>query len=104
MVVVSEVTRYEQEGAVREAPSEGVYVHGLYLDGCAWDAKAGRLVDSEPKARCACLEGGMGGGGEREACGWRAGGAAVARSCPPRCLPACSARCPWTPLPDVRRS
>ena len=35
--------------AIREAPAEGVYVHGLFLDGCAWSAKENRLVDAEPK-------------------------------------------------------
>ena len=35
--------------AIRDAPSEGVYVHGLFLDGCAWSAKDNRLVDAEPK-------------------------------------------------------
>ncbi|KAK9841874.1 hypothetical protein WJX81_008571 [Elliptochloris bilobata] len=35
--------------AIREAPSEGVYIYGLFLDGCAWSGKEGRLVDSEPK-------------------------------------------------------
>jgi hypothetical protein len=34
---------------IREAPAEGVYVHGLFLDGCAWSTKENRLVDSEPK-------------------------------------------------------
>lgn len=31
------------------APQEGVYVHGLFLDGCAWSDKDNRLVDAEPK-------------------------------------------------------
>lgn len=30
--MVSEVTKMEPE-SVREAPQEGVYIHGLYLDG-----------------------------------------------------------------------
>jgi dynein heavy chain len=34
---------------LREDPKEGVYIYGLYLDGCAWSAKENRLVDSEPK-------------------------------------------------------
>ncbi len=28
---------------------EGVYIYGLFLDGCAWSGKENRLVDSEPK-------------------------------------------------------
>ena len=31
------------------APQEGVYVHGLFLDGCAWSDRDGRLVDAEQK-------------------------------------------------------
>lgn len=34
---------------IREAPQEGVYVYGLYLDGCAWSNKEGKLTESEPK-------------------------------------------------------
>lgn len=34
---------------IRDPPLEGVYVYGLYLDGCAWSNKDGKLVDSEPK-------------------------------------------------------
>jgi len=30
-------------------PAEGVYIHGLFLDGCAWSDKEGRLTDAEPK-------------------------------------------------------
>jgi len=28
---------------------EGLIVHGLYLEGCAWDANAGLLCESAPK-------------------------------------------------------
>lgn len=34
---------------IKEGPQEGVYIYGLYLDGCAWNAKENRLVDPEPK-------------------------------------------------------
>jgi dynein heavy chain len=34
---------------LREAPAEGVYVHGLWLEGAAWGAREGRLVDSAPR-------------------------------------------------------
>jgi dynein heavy chain len=37
-------------GAVREGPTEGVYIHGLFLEGCSWNAKdGGKLVDAEHK-------------------------------------------------------
>ena len=48
-VLVSEVTRFVDPGAVREGPGEGVYVHGLSLEGCGWGAREGRLVEAEPK-------------------------------------------------------
>lgn len=34
---------------LKESPSEGVYIYGLYLDGCAWSGRENKLVDSEPK-------------------------------------------------------
>ncbi|GIL57585.1 hypothetical protein Vafri_12790 [Volvox africanus] len=36
-------------GAYRQQPSEGVYVHGLYLEGCGWNANSQRLCESQPK-------------------------------------------------------
>ena len=35
--------------AIKQSPSEGAYVHGLFLEGCGWDAKAKQLTESEPK-------------------------------------------------------
>ena len=32
-----------------QGPNEGVYIHGLYLEGCGWDAVAKQLCESEPK-------------------------------------------------------
>jgi len=50
VVMTSEVTHppkdFEQ---LRESPPEGVYVYGLYLEGCAWSGKENKLIDSEPK-------------------------------------------------------
>lgn len=49
VLLVSEVTRFVDAGAVRDAPPEGVYIHGLHLEGCGWSGKEGRLVPAEPK-------------------------------------------------------
>lgn len=50
VVMTSEVT-YPAKAIedMKESPSEGVYVYGLYLDGCKWSNKENRLVDSDPK-------------------------------------------------------
>lgn len=32
-----------------EPPEEGVYIYGMYLEGCGWDEKAGVLCESEAK-------------------------------------------------------
>jgi len=50
VVMTSEVTHPPKEfESLKDTPAEGVYVYGLYLDGCAWSGKENRLVDSEPK-------------------------------------------------------
>eukprot|EP00217_Crustomastix_stigmatica_P013603 CAMPEP_0183798542 /NCGR_PEP_ID=MMETSP0803_2-20130417/19119_1 /TAXON_ID=195967 /ORGANISM="Crustomastix stigmata, Strain CCMP3273" /LENGTH=4519 /DNA_ID=CAMNT_0026043227 /DNA_START=42 /DNA_END=13598 /DNA_ORIENTATION=- len=50
VVMTAEVTHPPKEfETLKEAPQEGVYVYGLFLDGCAWSGKENRLVDSEPK-------------------------------------------------------
>lgn len=37
----------------KEAPAEGVYVYGMYLEGCGWDAGRRQLCESQPKVRSA---------------------------------------------------
>lgn len=34
---------------VSAPPSEGVYIHGLFIEGAAWDRKNVRLTESAPK-------------------------------------------------------
>ena len=45
-----EVLKQEKDD-VKHGPSEGIYIHGLSLDGCRWDKQRGALTDSEPKVR-----------------------------------------------------
>jgi len=48
VVSFTEVTRHEYED-LRDGPAEGVYLHGLFLDGAAWSKKENRVVDPPPK-------------------------------------------------------
>ena len=50
VVMTAEVLHPPRDAdAIREPPGEGVYIYGLFLDGCAWSPREGRLVDSDPK-------------------------------------------------------
>ncbi|CAN0149606.1 unnamed protein product [Ectocarpus sp. 6 AP-2014] len=49
VVYHTEVTSYERMEQVRSPPAEGVYIHGLFLDGAAWSKQEGVMVESEPK-------------------------------------------------------
>jgi len=50
VVMTSEVTHPPKEfESLKDAPAEGVYVYGLFLEGCQWSGKENKLVDSEPK-------------------------------------------------------
>ena len=48
VAVWTEVTKMEPED-VKEGPPEGVYVHGMYLDGCGWSKKEAKLVEAPAK-------------------------------------------------------
>lgn len=45
----NKVTTMVNPSDVTESPAEGVYIHGLHLEGAAWDLKAGCLKESSPK-------------------------------------------------------
>ena len=42
------VTRFSKED-IHESPPEGVYIHGLFLEGASLDKRTGRLVEAKPK-------------------------------------------------------
>ncbi|RKP21518.1 hypothetical protein ROZALSC1DRAFT_20453 [Rozella allomycis CSF55] len=44
----TEVLRQMKED-ITQPPAEGVYIHGLFIEGAGWDRKNTRLVDSQPK-------------------------------------------------------
>jgi dynein heavy chain len=48
VAVWTEVTKFEPED-VKEPPAEGVYVHGMFLDGCGWSKKDSKLVEAPAK-------------------------------------------------------
>lgn len=46
----TEVTSFERPDQIKAPPSEGIYVHGLSLEGAGWSkADGGCLAESEPK-------------------------------------------------------
>eukprot|EP00327_Prymnesium_parvum_P015479 CAMPEP_0113272674 /NCGR_PEP_ID=MMETSP0008_2-20120614/23450_1 /TAXON_ID=97485 /ORGANISM="Prymnesium parvum" /LENGTH=4484 /DNA_ID=CAMNT_0000122153 /DNA_START=48 /DNA_END=13502 /DNA_ORIENTATION=+ /assembly_acc=CAM_ASM_000153 len=45
----------QEKDDVKHAPAEGIYIYGLFLDGCRWDKAKGSLVDSEAKVLFAPL-------------------------------------------------
>eukprot|EP00956_Cyclotella_meneghiniana_P009264 scaffold12733_cov74-Cyclotella_meneghiniana.AAC.6 len=49
VVYHTEVTNFERVEQIKAPPDEGIYVHGLSLDGAAWSKSEGNLVESAPK-------------------------------------------------------
>lgn len=45
----NEVTKYMATEDTNGPPLEGVYVHGLYLEGAAWDKRNMKLLELKPK-------------------------------------------------------
>ncbi|KAJ1489262.1 dynein heavy chain and region D6 of dynein motor-domain-containing protein, partial [Baffinella frigidus] len=54
VVMFAEVTKLE-EGDVREPPPDGIYVHGLFLEGASWNKKEQHLIEAPPKVLVAHL-------------------------------------------------
>ena len=55
VILSNEVTKFENIDTVPQEPAEGVYVHGLFLDGAAWDKRNSKLIESKPKVRVICV-------------------------------------------------
>lgn len=54
VVLNNEMTKSTKDD-ISAPPPEGVFVHGLFLDGAGWDRRNSRLVESPPKALSAPL-------------------------------------------------
>ena len=49
VVMHAEVTEIQNAELVRSTPKEGLYVHGLFMDGAAWNSVENSIVESAPK-------------------------------------------------------
>ncbi len=48
VILHNDVTKMMKED-VNQPPGEGVYVHGLFLDGAGWDRRGSKLIEPMPK-------------------------------------------------------
>ena len=48
VVLANDVTKLMKED-ITAPPQEGVYIHGLFLDGAGWDRRNCRLIEPQPK-------------------------------------------------------
>jgi dynein heavy chain len=49
IVYHTEVTSFERPDQIKQPPPEGIYIHGLFLEGAGWNASEAHLVESQPK-------------------------------------------------------
>lgn len=50
VVLQNLITRHTKE-ELNDSPPEGVYVHGLFLEGASLDHRSGKLMESKPKVQ-----------------------------------------------------
>lgn len=49
VVIHAEVTDIMNPDNVHGLPKEGLYIHGLFMDGASWKPREGTIIESEPK-------------------------------------------------------
>merc|ERR1711871_592532 len=49
VVYYTTVTKFRSSDAVQQRPDEGVYCHGLSIDGASWSLRDACVVEAEPK-------------------------------------------------------
>lgn len=49
VVYSTEITSFERPEQIKQSPTEGIFLHGLTLEGAAYNRKEGKLEESQPK-------------------------------------------------------